>query len=185
MRKYNRPVPDNIKLSDPVFAERLEACIKNTIPAAMSKIVETGRLDAFRLNWQEGQDKKPHIFWDSDTAKVLEGMAYSLALHPDPELEKIYDQWVDLICSAQQPDGYLNTYFTQIEPKQRWMHLSWAHELYCAGHLMEAAVAGYESLGKRKLLDCLCRYADYIDSVFGLEAGKRRGWPGHEEIELA
>ena len=80
MRKYNRPVPDNIKLSDPVFAERLEACIKNTIPAAMSKIVETGRLDAFRLNWQEGQDKKPHIFWDSDTAKVLEGMAYSLVI---------------------------------------------------------------------------------------------------------
>ena len=185
MRKFNRPALCDVRAADPVFAKRINACIEGTIPAAMEKTVETGRLDAFRLNWQEGQPNKPHIFWDSDTAKVLEGMAYCLALRPDPELEKTYDEWVDLICSAQQEDGYLNTYFTQIEQDQRWKHLSWAHELYCAGHLMEAAVAGYECLGKRKLLDCLCRYADYIDSVFGLEEGKRRGWPGHEEIELA
>ena len=185
MRKFNRPALCDVRPADPVFAKRIATGIARTIPAAMEKTVETGRLDAFRLNWQEGQPNKPHIFWDSDTAKVLEGMAYSLALQPDPELEKTYDEWVDLICSAQQEDGYLNTYFTQIEQDQRWKHLSWAHELYCAGHLMEAAVAGYECLGKRKLLDCLCRYADYIDSVFGLEEGKRRGWPGHEEIELA
>ena len=185
MRKFNRPAVCDVRPADPVFAQRINACIEGTIPATMAKTVETGRLDAFRLNWQEGNDKKPHIFWDSDTAKVLEGMAYCLALRPDPELEKAYDEWVDLICSAQQEDGYLNTYFTQIEPENRWKYLSWAHELYCAGHLMEAAVAGYECLGKRKLLDCLCRYADYIDSVFGLEEGKRRGWPGHQEIELA
>ncbi|MBR4075427.1 MAG: glycoside hydrolase family 127 protein, partial [Lentisphaeria bacterium] len=185
MRKFNRPALCDVRPADPVFAKRIATGIARTIPAAMEKTVETGRLDAFRLNWQEGQPNKPHIFWDSDTAKVLEGMAYSLALQPDPELEKTYDEWVDLICSAQQEDGYLNTYYTQFEQDQRWQHLSWAHELYCAGHLMEAAVAGYECLGKRKLLDCLCRYADYIDSVFGLEEGKRRGWPGHEEIELA
>ena len=185
MRRFNRPALCDVRPADPVFAKRIATGIARTIPAAMEKTVETGRLDAFRLNWQEGQPNKPHIFWDSDTAKVLEGMAYSLALQPDPELEKTYDEWVDLICSAQQEDGYLNTYYTQFEQDQRWQHLSWAHELYCAGHLMEAAVAGYECLGKRKLLDCLCRYADYIDSVFGLEEGKRRGWPGHEEIELA
>ena len=185
MRKYNRPSLLNVRLSDPIFAGRVKACIEETIPATMAKTIETGRLDAFRLNWKEGMPNKPHIFWDSDTAKVLEGMAYCLALRPDAELEKEYDRWVDLIVSAQQKDGYLNTYFTRIEPENRWKHLSWAHELYCAGHLMEAAVAGYECLGKRKLLDCLCRYADCIDSVFGLEEGKRRGWPGHEEIELA
>ncbi|MBE6369000.1 MAG: glycoside hydrolase family 127 protein [Lentisphaerae bacterium] len=185
MRKFNRPLPGDIRTADPVFAERIKVCIAETIPATMRKTVETGRLDAFKLNWKEGDKNKPHIFWDSDTAKVLEGMAYCLALNPDPELEKNYDEWVELICSAQQEDGYLNTYFTRIESEKRWAYLSWGHELYCAGHLIEAAVAGYECLGKRKLLDCICRYADYIDSVFGLEEGKRRGWPGHEEIELA
>lgn len=175
-----------VKLLDPVFAERIRIWRNATIPSVIEKTKETGRIDAFRLNWKEGMPGKPHIYWDSDVAKVLEGMAYALAHQPDPELEKIYDEWVDLIVSAQQPDGYLNSYFTTVEPENRWKKLSVTHELYCAGHLMEAAVAGYELLGKRKLLDALCRYADYIDSVFGPESeGKRRGWPGHEEIELA
>lgn len=175
-----------VKLLDPVFAERLRIWRDATIPSVIKKTKETGRIDAFRLNWKEGMPNRPHFYWDSDVAKVLEGMAYALAHRPDPELEKIYDEWVDLIVSAQQPDGYLNTYFTVVEPEDRWKRLSVTHELYCAGHLMEAAVAGYELLGKRKLLDSLCRYADHIDSIFGPESeGKRRGWPGHEEIELA
>ena len=175
-----------VKPRDPVFAERIRIWREATIPAVIEKTKETGRIDAFRLGWKEGMPRKPHIYWDSDVAKVLEGMAYALAHQPDPALEKLYDEWVDLIVSAQQPDGYLNTYFTAVEPENRWKNLAFDHELYCAGHLMEAAVAGYELLGKRKLLDALCRYADYIDSVFGPESeGKRRGWPGHEEIELA
>ena len=185
MGRFVRPQVGSIRTEDPVFSIRLKSCLERTLPEVMKKINDTGRLDSFRLNWKDGADKKPHIYWDSDTAKVLEAMAYCLALSPDPELEKAYDQWVDLICSAQQPDGYLNSYFTQIEPENRWKHLSFAHELYCAGHLIEAAVAGFECLGKTKLLDAICRYTDYIDSVFGREAGKRRGWPGHEEIELA
>ena len=176
---------DRVKLCDPVFAPRIRECLDGTIPASIAKTRETGRIDAFRLDWKEGMPNKPHIFWDSDVAKLLEGIACSLALRPDPELEKLYDDWVDLVVSAQQPDGYLNVYFTVIEPDQRWQRLGHCHELYCAGHMIEAAVAGFEALGKRKLLDCVCRYADYIDSVFGLEPGKRRGWPGHEEIELA
>lgn len=185
MRRFSPPALTAVSLNDPVMSPRQKKCYQATIPQCIKQTVETGRIDAFRLDWKEGMPNQPHYFWDSDVAKVLEGMAYALALSPDPELEKTYDSWVDLICSAQQPDGYLNIYFTVVKPENRFKNLSYAHELYCAGHLMEAAVAGYEALGKRKLLDCLCRYADYLCSVFGFEEGKRRGWPGHEEIELA
>ena len=127
---------------------------------------------------------KPHIFWDSDVAKVLEGIANILALYPDKELEAEYDKIIDLIASAQQEDGYLNSFFTSVS-NDRWKGLYMGHELYCAGHLIEAAIAAYELLGKTKLLDVVCRYADYIDSYFGTEPEKIQGIPGHEEIELA
>ena len=185
MKYYQRPALNAIKLKDQFLAPRIDICLNSTIPATMKKIVDTGRLAAFKLNWQEGMPGRPHIYWDSDTAKVLEGMAYALALKPDKELEKVYDQWVDEIVSAQQPDGYLNSYYSTIEPENRFTNLYNNHELYCAGHLIEAAVAGYEYLGKRKLLESLCKYADYLCSVFGNTPDKRRGWPGHEEIELA
>lgn len=185
MKKF-RDVPlSAVKLTDNILANRLETCIKVTIPSALAKCKETGRLDAFKLDWVPGKEKCPHIFWDSDVAKVLEGVAYALAQSPDAELEKYYDELIDLIVSAQQPDGYLNTHFTVTDQDKRWTNLMMWHELYCAGHLMEAAVAGYEMLGKRKLLDAMCRYADYIDSVFGEGEGKRPGIPGHQEIELA
>ncbi|HEX2944354.1 MAG TPA: beta-L-arabinofuranosidase domain-containing protein [Clostridia bacterium] len=125
------------------------------------------------------------VFQDSDVAKWLEAVGYSLAIRPDPELEKAADRMIDIIGRAQQPDGYLNTYFTVKEPGKRWTNLLECHELYCAGHMMEAAVAYYEGTGKRKLLDIMCRYADHIDSVFGTEPGKLRGYDGHEEVELA
>mgnify|MGYP001222990002 CR=1 FL=1 len=125
------------------------------------------------------------VFQDSDLAKWLEAVGYSLASHPDPELERIADEAIDLIGQAQREDGYLNTYFTIKEPGKRWTNLLDAHELYCAGHMIEAAVAYYKGTGKRKLLDIVCRFADYIDSVFGPEPGKIKGYCGHQEIELA
>lgn len=130
-------------------------------------------------------EPKPHYFWDSDVAKWIEAVSYSLASEPDSTLEAMLDEVIDLIVSAQQPDGYLNIYFTVVEPENRWANLRDCHELYCAGHLMEAAVAHYQATGKRNFLDTMCRYADYIDSVFGVEEGKKRGYCGHEEIELA
>lgn len=175
----------HIRLKDGVLAPRQETNRKVTIPSCISRCEETGRLKAFKLQWKEGDPDKPHVYWDSDVAKVLEGMAASLLLHRDPELEKELDEFVELVVSAQQPDGYLNTHFTLVEPENRWKDLSHLHELYCAGHLMEAAVAHFQATGKRNFLDAMCRYADYIDSVFGREAGKKRGYPGHEEIELA
>ena len=175
----------NIHLNDGVFAPRQETNWKTTIPSCIRRCEETGRLKAFKLGWKEGDPDMPHIYWDSDVAKVLEGMAASLQIHPDPELEKQLDELVDLVVGAQQPDGYLNTHFTVTDQDKRWTNLHDWHELYCAGHLIEAAVAHYESTGKRKFLDAMCRYADYIDSLFGREPGKKRGYPGHEEIELA
>ena len=166
-------------------SSRLENNHKVTIPANIRKCEETGRFDIFKLGWKPGMPNKPHIFWDSDVAKILEGMAYDAVLYPDAERRKRLDAYVRLVISSAGKDGYLNSYFNCVEPEQRWKCLGGNHELYCAGHLMEAAVAYYQATGERNFLDAMCRYADYIDSVFGSEAGKRRGVPGHEEIELA
>jgi DUF1680 family protein len=125
------------------------------------------------------------VFQDSDLAKWLEAVGYSLAVHPNERLEATADEVIDLIGKAQLPDGYLNTYYLVKEPGNRWTNLWECHELYCAGHMIEAAVAYYQATGKRKFLDIMCRFADHIDSVFGPEPGKKRGYPGHEEIELA
>ena len=125
------------------------------------------------------------VFQDSDVAKWLEAVAYSLENHPDPELEKEADEVIDLIGRAQQPDGYLNTFYIINGLENRWTNLHECHELYCAGHMIEAAVAYYEATGKRKFLDIVCKFADHIDSVFGPEDGKLKGYPGHQEIELA
>ena len=123
------------------------------------------------------------VFQDSDVAKWLEVAAYSLAIHPDPKLEEQVDELIDLVLPPA--DGYLNTYFTVKEPEKRWTNLTDCHELYCAGHMIEAGVAHYRATGKRKLLDVVCRLADYIDTVFGPEDGKIHGFDGHQEIELA
>jgi DUF1680 family protein len=125
------------------------------------------------------------VFQDSDVAKWLEAVSYLLATKPDTEMERIADEVIDTIAKAQQEDGYLNTYFTLKEPDKKWMDLCECHELYCAGHMIEAAVAYFEATGKRKLLDVVSLFADYIDTVFGKEPGKIRGYDGHQEIELA
>jgi hypothetical protein len=125
------------------------------------------------------------VFWDSDVAKWLEGACYSLATDPDPSLRRTVDEVVGLFARAQQPDGYLNSFYTNCAPDDRWSNLRDRHELYCAGHLMEAAVAHHGATGERTLLDVMCRYADLIGRTFGRGRGKRPGYPGHEEIELA
>lgn len=126
-----------------------------------------------------------YVFQDSDVAKWLESVAYSLTNHADEKLEALADEVIELIGKAQQPDGYLNTYFTIKAPEKRWTNERDMHELYCAGHMMEAAVAYYEATGKRRLLEIMCAFADHIDTVFGTEEGKKRGYPGHQEVEMA
>ena len=125
------------------------------------------------------------VFQDSDIAKWLEGAAFSLRWHPDPELEATIDGAIDEVVAAQQPDGYLDTYYIINGLDKRWTNLKDHHELYCAGHLLEAAVAYYQVTGKRVLLDAMIRYVDYIDTVLGPEEGKLHGYPGHPVIEMA
>ena len=122
------------------------------------------------------------VFQDSDVAKWLEGAAYSLCIKKDPALEQRMDEMIAIIEKAQQPDGYLNTYFTIKEPERKWQNLHECHELYCAGHMMEAAVAYYEVTGKDRLLKVMERMADHIANRFG--PGKETGIPGHQEVEI-
>ncbi|MBQ6384416.1 MAG: glycoside hydrolase family 127 protein [Clostridia bacterium] len=125
------------------------------------------------------------VFQDSDVGKWIEAAAYSLMIRPDPELEREVDDIVEIIGKAQQPDGYLNTWFTIKEPGKRWTNLQDCHELYSFGHLAEGAVAYHQATGKRAFLDIMCRMADHIDTVIGPEEGKLHGYPGHPEAELA
>jgi DUF1680 family protein len=120
---------------------------------------------------------------DSDVYKWLEAVSYELVNRPDPGLEALANEAIDLLASAQQKDGYLNSYFQVVAPEKRWQELAMGHELYCAGHLFEAAIAHYRATGTTKLLDVACRFANHIDATFG--PGKRDAVPGHPEIELA
>ena len=183
--KYAAPAPSAVSLADPVLAPRVEANRAATIPACLKHFEKEHCIDALKLKWRKGDKWFPHIFWDSDVAKVAEGMARELARRPDPALARRLDSLARLIVSAQRPDGYLNTHFTLVEPEKRWTNLHDWHELYCAGHLMEAAVAHFEATGERFFLDAMRRYADLIAKTFGRGPGQKRGYPGHEEIELA
>lgn len=125
------------------------------------------------------------VFQDSDFSKWIEAVAYSLMNQPDYELEKTADEAIDIVCAAQQENGYLDTYYIINGMDKIFTNLKDHHELYCFGHLTEGAVAYYQATGKRKLLDAAIRFADYIDSYFGTEEGKCKGYPGHEIAEMA
>ncbi len=181
-----RPVPfKDVKIQDSFWAPRREINRVTSIPFSLQKLEEAGNLEDLRLAGRGATNGfRGPVFMDSDLYKALEAASYSLATHPDPTLEKQLDDTISLLVAAQQPDGYLNSYFTVKEPGKRWTNLRDWHELYCAGHMFEAAVAHYQATGKNTFLNVATRYADYIDSVFG-PAPKRLGYPGHPEIELA
>jgi uncharacterized protein len=169
-----------VTFADPFWAPRLAVNRTITLSREYELLKQTGRLDAFNP-----RVKGVHPFWDSDTAKWIEAASYALGVAPDPVLQKRVDAVVRRYVRAQQHDGYLNSYFQRVAPDKRWSNLRDMHELYCAGHLMEAAVARYAACGQDDLLRTLCRYADHIGAVFGTGAGRKRGYPGHPEIELA
>lgn len=143
-------------------------------------------LHNFRLAAGEaGGQRHGSVFLDTDAYKWLEAVGYSLATRPDASLERAADDVISLIGRAQCEDGYLDTYYTLVETEGRWTNLAEGHELYCAGHLAEAAAAYYEATGKGQLLEIACRFMDLICSVFGPEEDKLHGYPGHAELELA
>ncbi|MDR1629204.1 MAG: glycoside hydrolase family 127 protein [Oscillospiraceae bacterium] len=190
MKSYKKVSFSAVQIEGGFWARRQEINRDVTMFAVRDRFRDTGRFDAFHFLWREeqGNEKRPHIFWDSDIAKWLESVAYVVKKNPATpvaeELEKQLSETVDAILEHQEPCGYFNTYYQLLDPKNHFTNRD-HHELYCAGHLMEAAVAWFEATGDRKFLDAMCRYAGYIETVFVNE--KRAGYqtPGHEEIELA
>ena len=173
----------NVLIQDKFWSERLIVNQKNTLKANYQHLKKQGRIDAW--TWKKGQPNKPHIFWDSDVAKWIEAVSYHLANKRNAALEKKVDHVVDIMSNAQLDDGYLNSYFINVEPDRKWTNLRNEHELYCAGHLIEAAVAYYDATGKDKFLNVMRRYADLINKIFGPKRNQKKGYPGHQEIELA
>lgn len=186
-----RPLsPRAVRVTDGFFRTRQQLMTDVTIPY-MEKILrdevpgakKSHALANFRMAaGEETGEFYGMVFQDSDVAKWLEAAAYSLMLKPDDELRRRVDETIALIGRAQQPDGYLNTYFTVKEPQNRWANLLECHELYCAGHMMEAACAFYEALSEDKLLHVAMKLADHIIDRFG--EGKAEGISGHQEIEI-
>jgi len=180
-----RPVPiENVRLEDSFWAPRLRTLREVTLPAQHKLLEETGRLSNFRrAAVKEKGDFKGLFFNDSDIYKWVEAVGFSLASTFDTKLYALAVQVISDIAAAQDKDGYLDTYFTFDRKKDRWTNLRDMHELYCAGHLIQAAIAFYRATGDRNLLEVACKVANHIAGIFG--PGKRVGTPGHPEIEMA
>jgi DUF1680 family protein len=187
------PVPfTHVKLTDAFWAPRLETNRTVSIPYAFRMNEETGRVDNFRkaARLMTGPHKGRR-FNDSDVYKAMEAAGYALRLQPDPALEKAMDDLIALIAQAQEPDGYLFTTRTN-DPAhpapgsgpERWSNLRVSHELYNVGHMYEAAVAHFQATGKRTFLAIAEKNAALLLRTFGTGPDQRRGFPGHQEIEI-
>lgn len=194
MKKRLESIPlKNITIDDPSWNPYIRL-VKDTILPYQWKIlndqVEEAESSHCIQNFkiaagEEDGEFQGVVFQDSDVAKWLEAVAYSLEVWPDEALMQLADETIDLIGRAQQADGYLNTYFTIKAPELKWKNLQEGHELYTAGHMIEAAVAYCHATGKRKFLEIVILLADLLCQVFGPEEGQCHGYPGHQEIELA
>jgi DUF1680 family protein len=173
-----------VTVEDAFWKPRMEKVAEITIPVCMDQTeIKTPRIRNFEITAGLRKGDFEGIFYDdSDVFKALEAIAYSLKVKNNPEIEKRADGWIDKIAAAQQPNGYLNTFYTLKEPDKKWTDMS-MHEDYNGGHLIEAGVAYFNATGKRKLLDVAIKFADHFDSLFGPD--KRHWVTGHQELELA
>lgn len=192
-KMYTSPDLHRVHLTGGMLADYQKLVKDKAMPyqwAVLNDQVEgaekSGAIENFRI--AAGESKKEYYgtcFQDSDIGKWLEAVAYMLCWSPDAEWESRADDVIELLARAQHPDGYLNTYFTVAEPGGRFQNIRECDELYCFGHLTEAAVAYYEATGKRKMLDVMCRYADLLCDTFGNGEGQIRACDGHPEAEAA
>ncbi|KAI1331873.1 glycoside hydrolase family 127 protein [Xylariaceae sp. FL0255] len=170
---------------------RRETIQKVTVKAQLKRLKESGQYYCFNLKWQPVYDDKsrwpapPTVYWDSDIAKWIEGACYALAESYDAEIDAAVRELVQMIRGAQQVDGYLDVYFTVIEPGKRWTNVRDQHELYNAGHMIEAALAHSNYYQNDLLLETIQKHIKLIHSVFGPGEDQLHGYPGHPEIELA
>ena len=172
-----------VNINNGFWKERKELNKNTSLYAVLKTFEDSGRVRA--LTGDNTENERPHIFWESDLAKLMEGAFFSMQQEKDEKLEKICDSIIDKIIANQEQDGYLNYYFTKHEPDNKFTNLRDRHELYCAGHLLESAIEHHKATGNSKFFDVMERYVDHIISKFGREEGKMRGYPGHQEIELA
>ncbi|OJJ49529.1 hypothetical protein ASPZODRAFT_128005 [Penicilliopsis zonata CBS 506.65] len=177
---------------DSFWARRRQLVRSNTLRHQLQMLKQTGRYEAFCLHWHPRYADPctvwpvpNHLFWDSDVAKWIEGACYLLADQPDPEIDAAVHELVQMIRGAQQPDGYLNIHYTVVEPGKRFTNLRDMHELYNAGHLIEAALAHHRHYGTDGLLAPILKYVDLLAATFGGGENQIPGYPGHPEIELA
>jgi DUF1680 family protein len=175
------------------WRERLDTVLAKTIPSQHVRLVEYGILDSLKIPQpppplrfaRNSHDFTTQVFWDSDVGKWIEAASYALAHRRDATIEAEIDAIVNDLAKAQLPDGYLNCWYIGREIDNRWTNLRDNHELYCAGHMLEGAIAYFQATGRRKLLDVMERYVDHIATVFGRGPGQKHGYDGHQEIELA
>ena len=172
-----------VNINNGFWKERKELNKNTSLYAVLKTFVDSGRVRA--LTGDNTVNERPHIFWESDLAKLMEGAFFSMQQEKDEKLEKICDSIIDKIIANQEENGYLNFYFTKHEPENKFTNLRDRHELYCAGHLLESAIEHHKATGNPKFFDAMEKYVDHIISKFGIEEGKMRGYPGHQEIELA
>ncbi len=175
---------DKLDVTGGFWKEKQDLFYHTSINAVYDRFEETGRFEALKFNWKEGMPNKPHIFWESDVTKWIEGAAYFLQKRRDAKLEAMVDELVERMVETQEENGYLNAYFTVVEPEARFTRRT-DHELYCAGHLVEGAIAYAKATGKTAMLEVAIKYIDLIDRVFRIEHSAAFDTPGHEEIELA
>lgn len=183
----------SIRITDPLFGSYSKLVAEKIIPYQweilndrVEDAVPTYCINNFRIAAGEmSGTRQGVVFQDTDLYKWIEAVAFCIENGSGARFEKTVDEVIELIGRAQQQDGYINTYFTVTAPDKRWTNLVEGHELYCAGHLIEAAVAYYTATGKKSLLKVACKKADLICRVFGKGEGQLPGYPGHQEIELA
>jgi len=174
----------NVNITGGFWKTRQDINARVTARQVYDRFAETNRFDALNCRPEGERDYTPHVYWDSDVAKWIEGVAYILDKDDDKTLYSFARNAIDLILKNQTPEGYFNSHFQTVEPENRFTDRN-LHELYCAGHLMEAACAWYHVTGERDFLDAMCRYADYIYDYFLVQQAAPYVTPGHEEIELA
>ena len=193
-----QPLPRNqVKIPNGFWKRWRDLIGETTLAHQFEEMSADGHMDAMLLDrrmhrgreladpWADAGYWGGSVFWDSDLGKWLEAASARLEQAPDGTLEARVDEVIGLFERAQQPDGYVNSHILTWRPQHQFKNLRDLHELYCAGHLIEAAVVHFEATGKNSLLAVARRFADYIDSRFGREPGKIRGYCGHPEIELA
>ena len=184
MKALRRIPVEKVKIDSGFWQNRQRINAEVTLDVVLKRLKETGRIDAMACKWEGGGPGEGVLAWDSDVAKWIEAASYILEQKKDDALIRQIDSIVDDIAANQEGDGYYNPYYQVKDRAERFAHRR-GHELYSAGHLMEAAAAYYSATGKDKLLRCMCRYADYIEQVFKFEENASFVTPGHEEIELA